>query len=80
MHELSKKERDPFILHLLEVIKAGKFVLKETGDMPKLVSTVEGATPQLRETIFQYEIEKNKLKHSLFESQENIDKSNAGLV
>lgn len=70
MNELSKKERDPFILHLLEVIKAGKFILKEVGGIPKLVSTVEGSTPQLRETIFQYEIERNKLKHSLFESQE----------
>ncbi len=73
MHELSKKERDPFFMHLLEVIKAGKFVLKEVEGRYKLVATIEGATPQLRETIFQYEIERSASKHSLFVKKDNSE-------
>ncbi|MBE7412736.1 MAG: hypothetical protein L6Q54_02040 [Leptospiraceae bacterium] len=70
MHELSKNEQSPFIIHLLETIKAGKYILKEVEGKFKLVATIEGTTPQLRDTIFQYEIERNTLKHSLF-SQKN---------
>lgn len=60
MNELSKKEKDPFKRHVIDVIKCGKFILKKpdrylppTGS--KLVATVEGATPQLRESLFQWE-------------------------
>ena len=75
MNELSVKERDPFFIHLLDVIKAGIFVLKEVEGRYKLVATVEGATPQLRETIFQYEIERSALKHSLFRSIQSTDQN-----
>jgi hypothetical protein len=55
MEELSKKEKDPFIMHVVQVIKAGKFILKkETRDSEAImVATVEGSTPQFREkTLF----------------------------
>jgi hypothetical protein len=71
MEEMSKKEKDPFLLHVIELIRAGKFVLKRLADVYgeetrySLVSTVEGNTPQLRETIFQWEVERIR-KDSLF--------------
>lgn len=64
MEEMSKSEKDPFLMHCIELIKSGKFILKrlpETFAKPTeyvLISTVEGNTPQLRETIFQWEIER----------------------
>ncbi|TGN20910.1 hypothetical protein [Leptospira idonii] len=71
MEEMSKREKDPFLLHVIELIKAGKFILKKLPDVYgketsySLVSTVEGNTPQLRETIFQWEVERIR-KDSLF--------------
>jgi len=71
MEEMSKKEKDPFLLHVIELIRAGKFVLKRLPDVygedttHSLVSTVEGNTPQLREITFQWEIERIR-KDSLF--------------
>ncbi len=72
MEEMSKKEKDPFLLHVIELIKAGKFVLKRQPDRfgesasYTLVSTVEGNTPQLREITFQWEVERIR-KDSLFQ-------------
>lgn len=72
MEEMSKKEKDPFLLHVIELIRAGKFVLgkqpEQFGEQPSyaLVSTVEGNTPQLREITFQWEVERIR-KDSLFQ-------------
>lgn len=71
MEELSKRESDPFLKHIIELVRCGKFILKKLpesyGEESKfiLVSTVEGNTPQLRETIFQWESSRLK-KDSLF--------------
>ncbi|TGN06501.1 hypothetical protein [Leptospira ilyithenensis] len=71
MEEMSKQERDPFLVHVIELIKAGKFILKKLPDTYgkesrfSLISTVEGNTPQLRETVFQWEEERIR-KDSLF--------------
>ncbi len=71
VEEMGKKEKDPFLVHCIELIKAGKFILKKVAEpygKPTeylLVSTVEGNTPQLRETIFQWELERIR-KDSLF--------------
>ncbi|GBF51114.1 hypothetical protein LPTSP4_26450 [Leptospira ryugenii] len=71
MEELSKRESDPFLKHIIELVRSGKFILKKLpesyGEESKfiLVSTVEGNTPQLRETIFQWESSRLK-KDSLF--------------
>lgn len=71
LDEMSKKERDPFFKHIIDLIKSGKFILKRQPDTYgkeiqfSLVATVEGNTPQLRETTFQWEIERLK-KNSLF--------------
>jgi hypothetical protein len=71
LEEMSKKERDPFLLHVIELIRSGKLILKKLPDIYgedsrySLVSTVEGNTPQLREVIFQWEIERIR-KDSLF--------------
>ena len=72
MQELARVEHDPFFVHVLEEIKAGKYVLKkapqEFGEMEKykLVSTVEGKSLQLRETSFNWEFEKKKQSDYLF--------------
>jgi hypothetical protein len=72
MQELSRVEHDPFFVHVLEEIKAGKYVLKkapqEFGEMEryKLVSTIEGKSLQLRETSFNWEFEKKKQADYLF--------------
>ncbi|MCG9873938.1 MAG: hypothetical protein MH321_04035 [Leptospiraceae bacterium] len=71
LQELSKKERDPFKKHVIEVIKCGKYVLRKshrnaTLNQSTLVATVEGATPQLRETIFQWEKQDEDRRSSLF--------------
>ncbi|MDF3819773.1 hypothetical protein P3G55_07685 [Leptospira sp. 96542] len=71
MEEMNRKERDPFLLHVIELVKSGKFILKRKPDSfgsestYSLVATVEGNTPQLRETIFQWEVERIR-KDSLF--------------
>ncbi|XDD54456.1 hypothetical protein AB3N62_01205 [Leptospira sp. WS4.C2] len=71
MEEMSRKEKDPFLLHVIELIKSGKFILKRLPDTYgkessySLVGTVEGNTPQLRETTFQWEVERLR-KDSLF--------------
>ncbi|WP_411824047.1 hypothetical protein [Leptospira sp. 'Mane'] len=71
MEEMSKQEKDPFLVHIIELIKAGKFILKKLPDSYgqesrfSLISTVEGNTPQLRETVFQWEEERIR-KDSLF--------------
>ncbi|MDZ4728055.1 MAG: hypothetical protein SH817_18015 [Leptospira sp.] len=71
MEEMSKKEKDPFLLHVINLIQAGKLILKKLPDVYgeesrySLVSTVEGNTPQLRETTFQWEVERIR-KDSLF--------------
>lgn len=56
---------------MIELIKSGKFILKRLPDhygkesTYSLVGTVEGNTPQLRETTFQWEVERLR-KDSLF--------------
>ncbi|MCZ8157568.1 MAG: hypothetical protein O9264_15705 [Leptospira sp.] len=71
MEEMSKKERDPFLLHIIELIRSGKFILRKLPEIfgedvrYSLVSTVEGNTPQLREITFQWELERIR-KDSLF--------------
>ena len=72
MQELARVEHDTFFVHVLEEIKAGKYVLKkapqEFGDVEryKLVATVEGKSLQLRETAFSWEFEKKKQGDYLF--------------
>ena len=79
MHELSKVEKDPFILHVLEIIKAGKYVLLKEYDRYsgeekfKLVETIEGNTPQLRESRFKWETEREQNKNELFQSVMNTN-------
>lgn len=71
MEELSRKEKDPFLLHVIDLIKSGKFILKKLPESYGreeefcLVATVEGNTPQLRETTFQWEVERLR-RDSLF--------------
>ncbi|PJZ69178.1 hypothetical protein CH373_11320 [Leptospira perolatii] len=72
MRELQRVERDPFLLHVLDLIRSGKLVLKRTpeefGKKEKfeLVSTVEGNTPQLRDTVFSWEVEREAKEDFLF--------------
>lgn len=74
MHELAKQEKDPFYAHILAIIKAGKYILQRDFDRYsgeekyKLVATIEGNTPQLRETIFKWEEEREYKKNELFQS------------
>jgi hypothetical protein len=63
--ELSKNEKDPFKKHVLDVIRSGKYILKKPDrNIPttysSLVATVEGSTPQLRETVYQWETEEDQ--------------------
>jgi len=64
MQELSLIEKDPFLLHVIDVVKAGKFVLKKDPEKYrerfdyKLVATIEGSSIQFRESLFTYETEK----------------------
>ncbi|MCE9499547.1 MAG: hypothetical protein K8R21_03460 [Leptospira sp.] len=72
MQELSRIEKDPFKIHVLEIIKAGKFILKKepekfrSKDKYKLVGTVEGNTPQLRKILYGWEEEKKNSRNNLF--------------
>ncbi|WCL49076.1 hypothetical protein [Leptospira sp. GIMC2001] len=71
LQELSRRERDPFKKHVLDVVKSGKFVLKRQDryrpvSESALVATVEGSTPQLRETVFQWEREEKDVRSGLF--------------
>jgi hypothetical protein len=71
IQELAKKERDPFKLHVIDVIKSGKYILKKSkynsnSSTASLVSTVEGATPQLRETVFVWEQDEKDRISGLF--------------
>lgn len=70
MEEASRREKDPFLLHIIDIIKAGKYFPKkvdEFGSHKKhlLVATVEGSTPQFRENQFFWE-EKNIESSPLF--------------
>ncbi|MEI7013999.1 hypothetical protein [Leptospira licerasiae] len=72
MKELQRSERDPFLLHVLDLIRSGKLVLKrlpeEFGrkEEYQLVSTVEGNTPQLRDTVFSWEEAREESEDFLF--------------
>ena len=72
MQELSIIEKDPFIRHLIEVVRAGKFVLKKDPEKYrerfdyKLVATIEGSSIQFRDTIYSYELEKPGESEFLF--------------
>ncbi|EQA45899.1 hypothetical protein LEP1GSC050_3903 [Leptospira broomii serovar Hurstbridge str. 5399] len=72
MKELQRVERDPFLLHVLDLIRSGKLVLKRTPEEFgrreefDLVSTVEGNTPQLRDTVFSWEVEREEREDFLF--------------
>ncbi len=71
LQQLAGREKDPFKKHILDMIRCGKFIIKKPEKhMPPtkflLVATVEGATPQLRESIFQWEIEMSR-SPSLFQ-------------
>ncbi|EMO29378.1 hypothetical protein LEP1GSC170_3603 [Leptospira interrogans serovar Bataviae str. HAI135] len=58
MKELSRTEKDPFLLHVLDLIRSGKLILKKNPEEFRkkeefiLVAAVEGNTPQLRDTVF----------------------------
>lgn len=71
LQELSKREKDPFKRHVIDILKSGKFILKRNDRyspaiQSQVVSTVEGATPQLRESIFQWEPTDPQSQTSLF--------------
>jgi hypothetical protein len=71
LHELSKKERDPFKRHVIDVIKCGKFILKKPERYLPLtdstiIASVEGATPQLRESLYQWEQTSSSASKGLF--------------
>jgi hypothetical protein len=72
LQELSQIETDPFLRHVIDVIKTGKFILKKDTEKYrerydyKLVSTIEGSSIQFRESIFKYETEKNEDSEFLF--------------
>ena len=77
MQELSRVEKDPFFVHILETIRAGKFILKKEPEKLrqktkyKLVATVEGQTPQLRKKVYTWEKEKEHEKIHLFSNLYN---------
>jgi len=72
MQELSKVEQDPFIQHILLMIKSGRLILKKEPEKfrqktnYKLVLTVEGSSIQMRETVFSWEVEKKRPSDYLF--------------
>jgi hypothetical protein len=72
LQELAKREKDPFKRHVIDVIRCGKFILKKTDRYTsnmdaKIVASVEGATPQLRESLFHWEKNKDSsLSRGLF--------------
>ncbi|MDX1958636.1 MAG: hypothetical protein SFU98_08695 [Leptospiraceae bacterium] len=72
MQEMAQEEQDPFFKIVLEEIKAGKYILKKEPEKFRekmnyiLVSTIEGQSVQFRETMFNWEIEKNKPHDYLF--------------
>ena len=72
MNELQKVEKDPFYKHIIDIIRAGKLVLKKEPDRfkektrYKLVASVEGCTEQIRTDVFQYEHQAEVNKNSLF--------------
>jgi hypothetical protein len=72
MHELSLVEKDPFLHHVIDVVKAGKFVLKKDPEKYrerhdyKLVATIEGSSIQFRDSLFTYETEKSGDSDFLF--------------
>ncbi|MCB1157280.1 MAG: hypothetical protein KDK45_07240, partial [Leptospiraceae bacterium] len=72
MSELYRVEKDPFLKHVIENIRAGKLIPKKEPEKFrqkskfKLVSTVEGNTEQVRQVIYQWETEKENEKNSLF--------------
>ncbi len=74
MQELSQTLKDPFLLHVVEMIKSGKYILKKEPDKfrekenYKLVLTVEGSSIQFRESIFHWEVEKKKSSDYLFQN------------
>ena len=74
MHEMSKTEKDPFLVHVIELIKSGKYILLRDYDRFSgeekftLTATIEGYTPQLRDKRFDWEIQKEKQKNELFQS------------
>lgn len=71
VQELSRFETDPFFVHVVHVIKAGKFILKKLPerfgerDEHILVLTIEGTTPQLRNTVYEWETNREN-KNELF--------------
>jgi hypothetical protein len=72
MQELSLVESDPFVLHVLQMIKSGRLILKKEPEKfrerenYKLVMTVEGSSIQFRETSFSWEVEKKRPTDYLF--------------
>lgn len=74
MQELSRTEKDPFFSRVLEEIKSGKYLLKKISqrfgesEKYKLISTVEGRTAQLRNTVFNWELERKTDTDFLFQS------------
>lgn len=72
MQELSGVEKDPFTLHLIEMVRSGKYILKKEPEKfrerenYKLVCTVEGASLQFRDSVFHWEVEKNRQSDYLF--------------
>lgn len=74
IQELSFIETDPYVLELIRDIKCGKFILKKLPEKFGkdeefvLVKTVEGKTPQLRKTVYHWELERES-KNSLFSTQ-----------
>ncbi|EMO74246.1 hypothetical protein LEP1GSC127_4210 [Leptospira kirschneri str. 200801925] len=73
MKELSRTEKDPFLLHVLDLIRSGKLILKKNPEEFRkkeefiLVATVEGNTPQLRDTVFSWEQERENKEDFLFQ-------------
>ncbi|RHX85069.1 hypothetical protein [Leptospira stimsonii] len=73
MKELSRSEKDPFLLHVLDLIRSGKLILKKNPEEFRkkeeyiLVATVEGNTPQLRDTVFSWEQERENKEDFLFQ-------------
>lgn len=70
---LSLREKDPFKKYVLDLIRSGKLILKIDKYSPNtkasLVSTVEGSTPQLRKSLYSWELEKNLTIPNLFNYQ-----------
>lgn len=72
MQELSQKEKDSFLLTIINEIKAGKYIIKKEPEKfrereeYRLVATAEGASIQFRDTIFHYEMQKDDQEDFLF--------------